>query len=34
MTYYVCREGGYTMAELDAAKCPGGKYEEVKRCER
>jgi rubrerythrin len=29
-TYYVCREGGYTMAALDAAKCPGGKYEEIK----
>lgn len=29
-TYYVCNEGGYTMAKLDAAKCPGGKYEEVK----
>lgn len=29
-TYYVCKEGGYTMAKLDAAKCPGSKYEEVK----
>lgn len=29
-TYYVCSEGGYTMAQLDAAKCPGGKYDEVK----
>ncbi len=29
-TYYVCSEGGYTMAKLDGAKCPGGKYEEVK----
>jgi rubrerythrin len=29
-TYYVCKEGGYTMAKLDAAKCPGGKYEEVR----
>jgi len=29
-TYYVCSEGGYTMAKLNAAKCPGGKYEEVK----
>ncbi len=29
-TYYVCREGGYTMADLDAAKCPGGAYDEVK----
>jgi len=29
-TYYVCDEGGYTMAKLDAAKCPGGKYQEVK----
>jgi rubrerythrin len=29
-TYYVCKEGGYTMAKLDAAKCPGGSYEEVK----
>lgn len=28
--YYVCNEGGYTMAKLDATKCPGGKYEEVK----
>lgn len=30
VAYYVCNEGGYTMAKLDAAKCPGGKYEEVK----
>jgi rubrerythrin len=29
-TYYICKEGGYTMAKLDAAKCPGGSYEEVK----
>jgi rubrerythrin len=29
-TYYVCSEGGYTMAKLNAAKCPGQKYEEVK----
>ncbi len=29
-SYYVCKEGGYTMAKLDPAKCPGGKYEEVK----
>ncbi len=29
-TYYVCTEGGYTMAKLDAAKCPSGKYQEVK----
>jgi len=29
-TYYVCKEGGYTMAKLDAAKCPGGGYEEAK----
>src|ERR1019366_3341753 len=29
-TYYVCSEGGYTMAKLNASKCPGGKYEEVK----
>jgi rubrerythrin len=29
-TYYVCSEGGYTMAKLNAARCPGGKYEEVK----
>lgn len=29
-TYYVCSEGGYTMAKLDIAKCPGEKYEEVK----
>lgn len=29
-TYYVCSEGGYTMAKLNAVKCPGGKYEEVK----
>lgn len=28
--YYVCSEGGYTMAKLNAAKCPGGKYQEVK----
>jgi rubrerythrin len=28
--YYVCDEGGYTMAKLDAAKCPGGKYKEVR----
>jgi rubrerythrin len=30
VAYYVCTEGGYTMATLDAAKCPGTKYEEVK----
>jgi rubrerythrin len=29
-TYYVCSEGGYTMARLDAGKCPGGKYESAK----
>ena len=29
-TYYVCSEGGYTMAKLDAAKCPVGKYEGVR----
>jgi rubrerythrin len=29
-TYYVCSEGGYTMAKLNAANCPGGKYDEVK----
>ncbi len=29
-TYYVCSEGGYTMAKLSAVKCPGGKYDEVK----
>jgi rubrerythrin len=29
-TYYVCSEGGYTMAKLQAAKCPGAKYEEVR----
>ena len=29
-TYYVCSEGGYTMAKLNSAKCPGAKYEEVK----
>ena len=29
-TYYVCSEGGYTMAKLNAGKCPGGKYDEVK----
>ena len=29
-TFFVCREDGYTMAKLDAAKCPGGKYDEVK----
>ncbi len=28
--YCVCNEGGYTMVKLDAAKCPGGEYEEVK----
>lgn len=28
-TYYVCDEGGYTMAKLNPAKCPGGKYQEV-----
>jgi rubrerythrin len=28
--YYVCSEGGYTMAKLNTAKCPGGKYEEIK----
>lgn len=28
--YYVCDEGGYTMAKLNAARCPGGKYQEVK----
>jgi rubrerythrin len=30
VTYSVCSEGGYTMAKLNAAKCPGGKYEAVK----
>jgi len=29
-TYYVCSEGGFTMDKLNAAKCPGGKYEEIK----
>lgn len=29
-TYYICSEGGYTMATLNVAKCPNGKYEEVK----
>lgn len=29
-TYYVCSEGGFTMAKLNAGKCPGGKYDEVK----
>lgn len=29
-TYYVCTKGGYTMAKLDKAKCPGGEYEEIK----
>lgn len=29
-TYYVCSEGGYTMAKLDRAKCPGGKYQKVR----
>lgn len=29
-TFYVCDEGGYTMAKLDATKCPGGKYKEIK----
>lgn len=28
--FYVCDEGGYTMARLNASKCPGGKYQEVK----
>lgn len=28
--YYVCSVGGYTMARLDAARCPGKKYQEVK----
>lgn len=30
MSYYVCKEGGYTMVKLDAGTCPGGKYEEVR----
>ncbi len=30
VTYYVCSEDGYTMAKLDAAKCPGGPYQEVR----
>jgi rubrerythrin len=29
-TYYVCTEGGYTMARLDVSKCAGVKYHEVK----
>ena len=29
-TYFVCREGGYTMARLDPVKCPNGKYDEIK----
>lgn len=29
-TYYVCSEGGYTMAELNVAKCLGGNYQEFK----
>jgi rubrerythrin len=29
-TYYVCTEGGYTMARLDVSKSPGGKYLKVK----
>jgi rubrerythrin len=29
-TYYVCSEGGYTTTKLNAVKCPGGKYDEVK----
>ena len=28
--YFVCETGGYTMADLDAAKCPGGRYDTVK----
>jgi rubrerythrin len=27
--YYVCTVSGYTMAELDSKKCPGGTYETV-----
>lgn len=27
--YYVCTTGGYTMAKLDASKCPEGKYETI-----
>ena len=29
-TYYVCSEGGYTMAKLNPSKCSGRKYDEVK----
>jgi rubrerythrin len=28
--YYVCTEGGYTMTDLNPAKCPDEKYQEVK----
>ncbi len=28
--YFVCTVSGYTMAQLDATKCPGGTYETVK----
>jgi rubrerythrin len=28
--YYVCSEDGYTMAKLNAGKCPGGEYQEVR----
>jgi rubrerythrin len=28
--YYVCTVSGYTMAELDTTKCPGGTFETVK----
>jgi rubrerythrin len=30
VTYYVCTEGGYTMARLDVSKCPDGRYLKVK----
>ena len=29
-SYYVCTEGGYTMARLDVSKCPDGRYLKVK----
>jgi len=29
-TYYVCSEDGYTMAELNIAKCPGGQYQGIR----
>lgn len=28
--YYVCTDGGYTMAKLDTARCPDGDYDETR----